>query len=68
MAEKKREIQRLVDSKHYKAAADRAIILLPGIGTCLEYHTLYTLSKCDFNRTSPNPRQNKFFKIVQIYF
>ncbi len=44
MAEKKREIQRLVDSKHYKAAADRAIILFPGYWHLSRIpHIIYTL-------------------------
>jgi hypothetical protein len=62
MAEKKREIQRLVDSKHYKAAADRAIILFPGIGTCPEYHTLYTL-KMWFQQYKFKPSAKEIFQI-----
>jgi hypothetical protein len=61
MAEKKREIQRLVDSKHYKAATDRAIILSCLVLAPVQNTTHYTLLKFDFNSTSPNPRQNKYF-------
>ncbi len=56
---KKREIQRLVDSKHYKAATDRPSFSFLGIGTCPEYHTLYTL-KIWFQQYISKSRKNKF--------